>query len=55
MNKKIGFVAGCWDGPSGLHNGHLYLLKTARELCDYLIVAGQKICFKQSQEKLIVV
>jgi len=39
MNKRIGFCAGVFDGINGLHPGHLHLLKTAREVCDYLIVA----------------
>lgn len=40
-NKRvIGFVAGCFDSmPDNLpHQGHLHLLKTAKELCNYLIV-----------------
>ena len=39
MINKIGFIAGCFDGPEGCHEGHKYLLKCAKEYCDYLIVA----------------
>lgn len=41
-NKQvIGFCAGCFDStPDNLpHQGHLHLLKTAKELCNYLIIA----------------
>jgi D-beta-D-heptose 7-phosphate kinase/D-beta-D-heptose 1-phosphate adenosyltransferase len=29
---KRAFIAGCMDGPNGLHSGHLHLLKEARKL-----------------------
>ena len=35
-NSIIGFANGCFDL---LHLGHLYLLKEASAMCDYLIVA----------------
>ena len=35
----VGFIAGCFDGPNGLHEGHKYILKEAHDYCDLLVVA----------------
>ena len=36
---KTGFIAGCFDGPDGFHDGHLHLLNEARKYCSKLRVA----------------
>lgn len=35
---KVGFVAGVFDGPSGPHVGHRYLISKAAQLCDQLFI-----------------
>lgn len=35
LGQKIGFTNGCFDL---LHEGHIYLLEQARQLCDFLVV-----------------
>ena len=37
-SQRIGFTASCFDL---LHPGHLVMLKEAREMCDYLVIALQ--------------
>jgi D-beta-D-heptose 7-phosphate kinase/D-beta-D-heptose 1-phosphate adenosyltransferase len=54
---KIAFCAGCFDSvPDNLpHPGHLYLLKTAKELCNYLVIgvnSDQYIRNKKNREPL---
>ena len=36
---KIGFIAGCFDGPNGFHDGHKYLLEEANKYCSEIMVA----------------
>ena len=38
LNKKVGFVASCWDL---LHAGHCLFLKDAKSQCDHLIAGLQ--------------
>ena len=52
MNEKIGFIAGVFDSvPSNLpHEGHLHLLKTAKEMCDFLVVACNSDAYIRSKK-----
>jgi rfaE bifunctional protein nucleotidyltransferase chain/domain len=57
-NKKIGFIAGVFDAPEGRcpHDGHLHILKTARSMCDYFVVAcnsDKYIREKKNREPLL--
>ena len=54
MSKiKIGYLGGCWDL---FHIGHLNYIRTAKSLCDFLIVAvtPDEIVFKQKNKMPII-
>ena len=54
MSKiKIGYLGGCWDL---FHIGHLNYIRTAKSLCDFLIVdvTPDEIVFKQKNKMPII-